>query len=87
MYTGHLPRRGSEGRGASPALLIKICRTACPRKQLLLPYSTRKSAQCYVTARMGGEFGRMNTYIRMEELLCCVPETITTLLIGYTPIK
>ena len=59
MYTGHLPRMGSEGSGASPALLIKICRTACPRKQVLLPYGTRKSAQCYVTARVGREFGEL----------------------------
>ena len=29
----------------------------------------------------------MDTGIRMAELLCCAPETITTLLIGYTPIQ
>ena len=28
----------------------------------------------------------MDTCICMAELLCCVPETATTLLIGYTPI-
>ena len=29
--------------------------------------------------------GRMDTYICMAESLCYPPETITTLLIGYTP--
>ena len=28
----------------------------------------------------------MDAYICMAESLCCPPETITTLLIGYTPI-
>ena len=31
-----------------------------------------------------GVCGRMDTCIRMDENLCCAPETITTLLIGYT---
>ena len=31
-----------------------------------------------------GGWGRMDTY--MAESLCCPPETITTLLIGYTPV-
>ena len=31
--------------------------------------------------------GRMDTCICMAESLCCPPETITTLLIGYTPMK
>ena len=31
--------------------------------------------------------GRMDTCICLAELLCCAPETITTLLIGYTPIQ
>ena len=52
-----------------------------------LLYSTGNSAQCYMAAWMGGEFGgRMDTCICMAESLCCAPETITTLLIGYTPI-
>ena len=29
----------------------------------------------------------MDTYIGMAEALLCSPETITTLLIGYTPIQ
>ena len=34
-----------------------------------------------------GVWGRTDTCICMAESLCCSPETITTLLIGYTPIK
>ena len=34
-----------------------------------------------------GVWGRMGTYICVVESLCCLPETITTLLIGYTLIK
>ena len=33
-----------------------------------------------------GVWGRMDTHICMAESLCCVPETITVLLIGCTPI-
>ena len=41
----------------------------------------------YVAAWMGGEFvGRMDTCICMTESLGCPHETITTLLICYTPI-
>ena len=32
-----------------------------------------------------GVWGRMDTCIRVTELLSCSPETITTLLISYTP--
>ena len=50
-----------------------------------LLYSTGNSAQYYVVAWMGGEFGgRMDTCVCITESLCCLPETITTLLIGYT---
>ena len=50
-----------------------------------LPYSTGNSGQWYVAAWMGGEFeGRTDTYICMAESLCCLPETITTVLPGYT---
>ena len=52
-----------------------------------LLYITGNSAQCYVAAWMGGEFGgELDTCICMAESLCCAPETITTLLIGYAPI-
>ena len=36
---------------------------------------------------MGGEFGGESTCICMAESLCGPPKTITTLLIGYTPIQ
>ena len=53
-----------------------------------LLYSTKNSAQCYVVAWMGGEFGKkMDTCICMAEFLCCPLETVTTLLISYTPIR
>ena len=34
-----------------------------------------------------GVWGRMDTRTCMAESLCCPPETITTLLISYTPMK
>ena len=34
-----------------------------------------------------GAWGRMDTCICVAKSLCCPPETITTLLIGYTPIQ
>ena len=49
----------------------------------ILPYNTRNSAQCYVAAWMGREFGGEWTY---AESHFCPPETMTTLLTGYTPI-
>ena len=53
-----------------------------------LLHSTGNSAQCYVASWMGGESGgRMDTWIGMTEFLCCSPEAITTLLIGYTLIE
>ena len=76
------------------------CRKGIVRKfamdihtQLYLKWTTNKdllcstghSAQCYVAAWRGGE-GRMDTWICMAESLCCSLDTITTLLISYTPI-
>ena len=34
---------------------------------------------------MGGEFGKEWMLVYMAEFLWCPPETITKLLIGYTP--
>ena len=51
-----------------------------------LQYSAGNSAQCYGAAWMGGGRGAMDTCVCMAESLCCPPETITTLLISYTPI-
>ena len=47
--------------------------------------STGDSAQCYKPAWMGGKFGgeRIDIY---AESIGCSAETITTLLIRYTPI-
>ena len=52
----------------------------------VLLYNTGNSAPCYVAAWVGGKFGRTDTCMCMAETLCCPPETITTLLIGYAPI-
>ena len=52
-----------------------------------LLYSTGNPAQYYVAAWVGGEFGgKMDAYVCMAESLCCPPESVTTLLICYTPI-
>ena len=51
-------------------------------------YSTGNSAQRHMAAWMGGKFeGRMDTCICMAESLCCLPETITTVLTGYTTVQ
>ena len=34
-----------------------------------------------------GVWGRRDTCICMAESLCCSPEIVTTLLIGYTPMQ
>ena len=34
-----------------------------------------------------GVLGRMDTCVCMTESLCCPPETVTTLLLDYTPIQ
>ena len=50
--------------------------------------STGNSAQCYVAAWMGGEFGgEMDICIYMAESLCCPPKNIITLSIVYTSIQ
>ena len=37
------------------------------------------------SARWRGVWGRWGTCVCMAESLCCPPETLTTLLIGYPP--
>ena len=50
--------------------------------------NTQNSAQCYVAAWMeGGAWGRMDTCMCMAECLCSSLETVTNVLIGYTPIQ
>ena len=59
-----------------------LCLTWATNKDL--QYSTRDSAECYLAAWMGGEFGGQWIHVLpMAESLCCSPKTITTLLIGY----
>ena len=52
-----------------------------------LLYSTGNSTGWYVAAWMGGGLGTMDTYTCTAESLHCSPETVTRLLIGYTPIE
>ena len=53
-----------------------------------LLHNTGNSAQGCVPAWMGvGVWGRMDTCVCMAESLRCSPETITALLISYTPIQ
>jgi len=58
-------------------------------KWIINKYSTWNSAQCYMAAWMGGEFGGewIHTRTCMAESIHCSLETITTLLIEYTPIQ
>ena len=48
--------------------------------------STEHSAQCYVGAWLGGEFGGEGTRVCVTEALCCLPATVTTSLSICTPI-
>ena len=41
--------------------------------------STENSAQCYVTAWIGGSLGDNGYMYMVPESLCCSPETLTTL--------
>ena len=55
--------------------------------KVMLRYSTRNSAQCYVAAWVGvGLGGEWIHVVCVAKHLCCAPETITALLVGYTPI-
>ena len=49
-------------------------------------YSTDNSAQCYVAAWMGGEFGGEWTHLYMAKSFCCSSEMIT-MLICYEEVK
>ena len=62
-----------------------------------LLYNTGNSAQCYVVAWVGGDFGEECIHVSVwlnpcicilypHICICCPPETITTLLIHYTPV-
>ena len=53
------------------------------------PTVQRKDLCSMLCDRLNGKgvWGRMDTCIWMAESLRCSPETITTLLVGYTPIQ
>ena len=60
---------------------------------LCLKWATNKDSLCstWTSAAYGSldgsrVWGRMGIYIYKAESLCCLPETIITLLIGYTTI-
>ena len=53
----------------------------------VLLYSIWNSAQYYVVAWLGGEIGGRWRHAYIHHVLGCTPETITTLLIGYTPLQ
>ena len=46
----------------------------------------KKESRCGRTLKVGHNWGRMDLCTCMAESLHCSPETITTLLIGYTPV-
>ena len=54
-----------------------------------LLYSTWNSAQCYVAAWMGGEFGRewMHVYVCLNPFTVCLNLSQHCLLNGYSPIQ
>ena len=52
-----------------------------------LLYSSGNSVQCYVAAWVGGAFGGEWIHVYLWLRSCFSPETITTLLISYTPIQ
>ena len=56
-------------------------------KQKNLLYSKWNHAQCYVPARMGVGVGGELIHVYVCESLYCSLETITPLLICYTPIQ
>ena len=48
--------------------------------------STGTSAQCHVAAQWEGSLGEVDTCICMIKSLHCSPETVSTLVISYTPV-
>ena len=58
--------------------------TAISKTDLL--YSTGNCSMSCGSLDGRGVWGRMDTCICTAESLCCPAETITTLLIGYTPV-
>ena len=52
-----------------------------------LPCCTWNSALCNVAAWVGGEFGGEWIHVSIAKSLHSSPETVTTFLMGYTPIQ
>ena len=80
---------GEEGREGKVRELGVVMYTLLYLKWIInkdLLYSTGNSAQCSVAAWMGGDFGGEWIHVYVAESLPCSPETVTTLLIGCTPI-
>ena len=50
------------------------------------PLSSTWNSAPYGSLDGSGVWGRIDTCLYMAESLCCLPETIIKLLIGYTPI-
>ena len=63
-----------------------LCLEWITKRNLLLQHMELCSVLC-VRLDGRGVWGRMDTCICMAESLHCLPETITTLLISYTPIQ
>ena len=63
-----------------------LCLEWITKRNLLWQHMELCSVLC-VSLDGRGVWGRMDTCICMAESLHCLPETITTLLIGYTPIQ
>ena len=54
--------------------------------RLVVANIRKRETQCYV-APGWGVWRRMDTRMCVAESFCCAPETITTVLIDYTPIQ
>ena len=68
-----------------PRYMPKRSENTCPHKNLCI-IAHRTLLKVVWQPGCEGSLGKMNTCICMAESPCCPPETITTLLISYTPI-
>ena len=74
-------RRGNQGLWDGPVhtVIYKMDNHQGPTHGTLLPVMCQPDGS--------GVWGRMDTFLCMAESLCCSSETITTLLISYTPVQ
>ena len=84
-----LPRRGSPKglRGPSKWEFPKCMVRKLLDKVLFRELDYRMPLIWYVGDWMGGEFGKEGMHVYVWVSLYCSPETITTLLIDYTPVQ